>query len=125
MTTFEHISSLIEKASHDFNNRYEAVQLHNERCDRIYDYDNVIYAMEDFEDVTTGIGKYELVRMVCYGEFNPNHDFFRFNAYGNLESTSFPADWIDPEEIAQYCVSENEDLGNDDIRELLNEGVNA
>lgn len=125
MSKTEKIASLIEKAAHDFHKRYEAVQLHNERCDRINDYDNVIYTMEDFEDVTTGINKYELVRMVCYGEFNPNHDFFRFNGYGNLESTSFPSDWIDSEEIARYCVSENEDLENDDIRELLDEEVSA
>ena len=48
--------------------------------------------------------------MIFYGDdFNPNHDFFRFNAYGNLESD----DWYGVE-------AEAEDLVDDVIEHLVN-----
>lgn len=119
MSKLERIAALIESYAHDFNDRYEAMQLHNEYCDAVHAYDDRAYEMELFEDVTTGISKYELVRSVVYGDFNPNHDFFRFNVYGNLESTDFPADWIDADEIARYCVANDESFENDEIASIL------
>jgi hypothetical protein len=46
--------------------------------------------------------------MIYFGDFNPNNEYFRFNAYGNLES----ADGHD-------VVAEAEDLVNDIIDHLV------
>jgi hypothetical protein len=49
----------------------------------------------------------EIAQMIYFGEFNPNDEYFRFNAYGNLES----ANWGD-------VVAEAEDLEEDIINHL-------
>ena len=127
MSKIERIAALINSYAHDYKNRYEAIQLYNEYCDAVSAYGDRAYEMDYFEDVTEGISKYELVRSVVYGDFNPNHDFFRFDVYGNLESTDFPADWIEADEIARYCVANNESFENDEIASILEdaEEVNA
>ena len=72
--------------------------------------DCVYYDMEDFDDFMSNYSPMEIAQMIFFGgNFNPNHDFFRFNAYGNLES----ANWGD-------VVAEAEDLVDDIIDHLVN-----
>ena len=70
--------------------------------------DCVYYDMEDFGECLSGLTPMEIARMIFYGEFNPNDEYFRFNAYGNLES----ADWPD-------VVAEAEDLESAIIDHLV------
>ena len=68
------------------------------------------YDMDEFDEFLYGYTPMEIAQMIFFsGDFNPNHDFFRFNAYGNLES----ADWFDVE-------AEAEDLKDDIIYHLVN-----
>lgn len=68
------------------------------------------YDMNDFDELLSIHTPYEIAQLIFNGgDFNPNHDFFRFNAYGNLES----ADWCD-------VKSEAEDLVDDVINQLVN-----
>nr|UWG83941.1 MAG: hypothetical protein [Bacteriophage sp.] len=63
---------------------------------------------EEFDEFLSGRTPMEIARMVFFGKFNPNKDYFRFNACGNLES----ADWPD-------IVAEAEDLESDIIDHLV------
>lgn len=67
------------------------------------------YDMEEFDEFLSGRTPMEIAQMIFYGDFNPNNEYFRFNAYGNLES----ADWHD-------VVAEAEDLVDDIIYHLVN-----
>ena len=71
--------------------------------------DCAYYDMDLFDELLDGYTPMEIARMIFFGEFNPNDDYFRFNAYGNLES----ANWLDVE-------AEAEDLKDDIIDHLVN-----
>lgn len=61
--------------------------------------DAIYYDMAEFDDFMLGYTPTEIAQMIFYGgDFNPNADYFRFNAYGNLES----ANWRDVEAEAEY-----------------------
>ena len=67
------------------------------------------YDVDEFDELLSGRTPMEIARMIFYGDFNPNNEYFRFNAYGDLES----ADWHD-------VVAEAEDLVDDIIYHLVN-----
>ena len=72
--------------------------------------DSVYYDMDEFDEYMDVYTPTEIARMVFFdGNFNPNDEYFRFNAYGNLES----ANWWD-------VVAEAEDLVDDILDHLVN-----
>ena len=72
--------------------------------------DCVYYDMAEFDEFMSNYSPMEIAQMIFFGDnFNPNDDYFRFNAYGNLES----ANWYDLE-------AEAEDLVDDIIYHLVN-----
>ena len=71
--------------------------------------DCVYYDMDEFDEFMSNCSPMKIAQMIFFGDFNPNHDFFRFNAYGNLES----ANLLDVE-------AEAEDLKDDIIDHLVN-----
>ena len=65
--------------------------------------DCIYYDMTDFDDFMSNHTVMEIAQMIYFGnDFNPNNDYFRFNAYGNLES----ANWYDVEAEAEDLVDE-------------------
>ena len=63
--------------------------------------DCVYYDMEDFDGFLSSRTPMEIAQMVYFGvDFDPNDDYFRFNAYGNLES----ANWCDVVDAAEDLV---------------------
>ena len=42
--------------------------------------------MEDFNELMHGVDPLEIANKIYFGDFNPNHEYFRFNGYANLES---------------------------------------
>lgn len=72
--------------------------------------EHVYYDMADFDDFMSNYSPTEIAQMIFFGgDFNPNDEYFRFNAYGNLES----ANWGD-------VVDDAEDLVDDIIDHLVN-----
>ena len=72
--------------------------------------DCVYFDMTDFDEFMDGYTPMEIAQMIWFGgDFNPNHDYFRFNAYGNLESVR----WNDVEAKAK-------DLEDEIIDHLVN-----
>ena len=67
------------------------------------------YDMDEFDEFMSNFTPSEIVRMMWFGEFNPNEDYFRFDGYGNLESL----DW-------QEISDEAESLESNIIDHLVN-----
>ncbi len=44
------------------------------------------FSMDEFDGLLEGYTPSEIANRIYFGNFNPNHEFFRFNAYANLES---------------------------------------
>lgn len=74
----------------------------------------------------------EAVRAVCYGEYHYTDEYVRFNAYGNLETTNYPSQWIDDNSLAdwiadndtqdtEFDMSEVEDIMRADFNDYLGE----
>ena len=97
----------------------EKIALHNAYCDAANCMDNCIYTMEDMEEILFGVGKWELARMVQFGDFDCTKDFWGFNGYGNLVSYNAWELPIYAEDIADYILLREDSLGNDEIQEIL------
>ena len=97
----------------------DAVALHNEWCYEINDYDGEIIEMERFDEFCEGMAPSDIAMKIFYGDFNPNHDYFRYDGYTNFESTDFPTEWIYPGDIARYVVDYEESFRNDEIQEEI------
>lgn len=92
--------------------------------------DDRYYSMDDLDELLSGKNAIELLNMAFFGydegsgndasSFNPNRDYFKFNAYGNLVSTDYPSysNYLDKyavEEMAEnrgeiYAINEDETL---------------
>ena len=91
-------------------------------------YDGSLESLEwfemeyEFDELLSGMSPWDIARAVAYGDFVPGHDYWRWNGYGNLEST----DWLD------YDESDKDEIINaidnlpyryipDEIRNILDE----
>ena len=92
-------------------------------CCSYLDGDDAIYPMDDFNELLYGREPWDIVRMAYYGEFCPTDSYFRFNVYGNLESTDNPMreGWIDTKALTEHAINYGEDFGDSDIRTLLDQ----
>ena len=97
----------------------EKIELHNSYCDAANCMDDCIYSMDELEEILDGVDKWELVRMVQFGDFDCTKDFWNFNGYGNLVSYNTWELPIYASDIADYILSEEDSLGNDEIQEIL------
>lgn len=104
--------------------RAELVDLHNSYCCEIDDFDSVISPMDEFDEIFSDMSPLHLANRMFYGNFRPCDAYFRFNGYGNLNSSDFPEfeGWIDVDAIAGYIL-ENHDLGRTSIRDWLVENL--
>ena len=98
------------------------IALHNAYCGAANCMDDCIYTMGEMEEILDGVDKWELIRMVQFGDFDCTKNFWGFNGYGNLVSYNAWELPIYAEDIADYILSEEDSLGNDEIQEILDEG---
>ena len=83
------------------------------------------FDMEEFDFILEEFAPSEIANMIFYGDFNPNNEYFRFNAYGKLESANNLdiveeyRDYIS--EIASYIVEykDNIDIDDEGLQEIL------
>lgn len=99
----------------------EKLALHNTYCDAANCMDDCIYELDELEEVLDGVDKWELVRMIRFGNFDFMKDFWGFDGYGNLVSYRAWELPIFAEDIADYILSEEDALGNDEIQDILDE----
>lgn len=119
MTLEQLREKIMEALSEQYNE--DLVSLWNEYTDYNNDPDSRIYSMYDFDDLLNGIDPFDIARMAIYGDFNPSHDWFWFNGYGNLDSSDYPSDKVDMDEIADMIVDTMDSYGNSDIQALIDE----
>ena len=100
-------------------NDSDLVAVHNEYCDKVSYYDDRIYDMHEINDLLYGRSPLEIITDAR--DVDVNDSYIRYDGYGNLESTDYPQDWMDLDEIADYIAENDEALRNDDIRDLLDE----
>lgn len=67
----------------------ELVSKWNDYCDENSYPDDMIYSMDDFDELMSGQTPWDIAKSVYFGEFNPNKDWFWFNGYGNLCSGEY------------------------------------
>ena len=99
----------------------EKIALHNTYCDAANCMDDCIYSMDEMEEILGGVDTWKLVDMMRYGNFDFQDDFWGFNGYGNLDSYNAWELPVYAEDIADYILSEEDSLGNDEIKEILDD----
>ena len=99
---------------------WQIVDVHNSFADG----DDWIYDMNSFNELMERYNPIDIANRVVYGEFNPNHDYFRFDGYANLESTDYPEDFVDMDVIINYAIDNDYDYDIDEIRDLLDDYYN-
>lgn len=97
----------------------DAVAFHNKYCYETNDYDDEIIDMERFDEICEGMTPSDIANHIFYGDFNPNHEYFHYDGYGNFESTNYPTDWIYPGDIAREVVGRECAFGNNEIQEEI------
>lgn len=90
--------------------------LHNEIEDG---GDDEIFEMDMFNEMAEGYSPIDLAQRIFFGDFNPNHNYFRYNGYANFESTDFPSDWIYTSDLAHTIFNDYDSYGIDEIEELF------
>ena len=100
----------------------ELIELHNNYCEAAGYEDDRIYSMWDLDEFLDGRTPTDILCMSFHGSFNPHHKFFWFNGYGNLESADYMGGTpMCAEDIADYILSKEDSLGNDEIQYILEE----
>ena len=102
----------------------EKIALHNAYCDAANCMDDCIYTMDEMEEILDGVDKWELVRMVQFGDFDCMKDFWGSNGYGNLVSYNAWEVPVYAEDIADYVLLKEDSLGDDEIQYILDEEEN-
>jgi hypothetical protein len=100
----------------------DKIWLWNNYCDETNSIDYNVYSMDDLDEILADMKPWDAIRAAFYGDFNPNHNYWRFNGYGNLESFDYADDYVDVDEMVDYIIEDN-DLDDDRIRALLDEAT--
>ena len=119
MKTYDEKVEAIRSIIEDMDNS-DAIALHNEWCYETDNYDDEIIEMERFDEICEGMKPIDIARSIVYGDFNPHHDYFHYNGYGNFESTGCPTDWIYPGDIARDVVDLENSFYSYEIQEEIN-----
>lgn len=92
----------------------ELVYVHNEYCDDVCYYDDKIESYDNLDELCYGMRPTEIIEN--FGELSYGCWF----TCGVYITEVDPFDTIDIDEIANYCVENDTDLYNNDIRNILN-----
>ena len=69
----------------------ETVCIWNEYKEATNDYDNLIYSVNEIDEILSCMKPWEILRMGFYGDYRPCDKFFKFDGYGNLKSFDYPS----------------------------------
>ena len=65
--------------------------------------DDEVYPIDELDDMLYGLSALDVAKMIHFGSYNPNHDYFKFNGYDNIETLS---SW-DIEDVQKATVLDN------------------
>lgn len=92
------------------------LQLHNEYCEHNYYTDDYIYYMSALDDLLYGKTPTEIIDLA--GDINTNDDYLQYTIYG-VQSFDRISDYVDFDSLADYIIDHDEDLNDDELREIL------
>lgn len=81
----------------------------------------MVYSMDEFNQCFEAVNPRRLACMIYYGSFNPDQDWYKYNAYGNLESAWRAVDLMTLEDLADYIMEKWDACELDDVTDLLAE----
>ena len=101
----------------------DLIQLHNEYCMAVNASDNYIFSMDDLDMICQGKDAYWIACRTYFGNFNASDDYIMFNGYGNFQTLNDYSvkDYIYIDEIADYIISNDDSLCEDEILDILEE----
>lgn len=112
---WEKVNELLEDRS-----TTEIVEIYNRYCDSSNTCYDMVYQMEEFDEVMCSAQPWEIARACYWGRFNPQHNYFFFNGQGNLSSFDY---WEDAPiylpDIVDYILTQEDCLDDEEIREIL------
>lgn len=118
MNKYEKIMDLLREECPE-----EIMWFHNTYCERNH-YDNYIYSMRDVEEMLEGCSLRRVLRKVAHKDFNIRDRFFQITAT-SLRFVSFDdindGDQVYFDDIVQYIIDNDDDLGDVCIRDILEE----
>lgn len=93
-----------------FRERFQDFILEQDDCGQIAIFNEyasansyeLVYHMEEFNELCGNFEPFQIATMVRFGEFNTNHDYFTFDGRGNLESIESVWRWMDLDEVADW-----------------------
>ena len=99
----------------------ELLDVYNEYCDETNGYDDTVYwnDEEELDMVFNEQSPYYVLCRAYYGEYRLGDRFFKFDGYGNLRSFNVLSEEIFLDELVDWILDNDTDLGNGEIRELL------
>jgi hypothetical protein len=114
---------MIKEALEDMSDN-DLLAVYREYCDEYGSMDDYIYDNDDYEidELFYDSKPSEIVNRFCFGDYSCHDRYFRFDGYGNIQSFSGLKSDKSPiyiDDIADYIIDNDKDLGNDDIREIL------
>lgn len=105
----------IEKIKEYLNNLddNELLSLHREFLEDMQYCDDEIYDMDEFDEIMGNETPWDIARKCFYGDFCPNHAYFKFNGYGNLISTDYLTEWIDLDNLIEWLIDTDHEILED------------
>lgn len=114
MTKEERLQNIIDNMEDD-----ELISAWNERCDSYSYDDDHIYYMYEIDELFHDVKVSEFLSNLA-DDFRVGDAYFKDGVFG-IESFDDIYDVIDDDDLIEYIINEDEDFGNDDIREILDE----
>lgn len=116
MGKYEKIMDLLKEKGPE-----EIMWLHDTYCEKDY-CEGSIYSMNDVEEMLEGCSLRRVLREVAHKDFDIRDRFFqiedtRFVSFDDIED----GNQVYFDDIAQYIIDNDDDLGDVDIREILEE----
>lgn len=78
-----------------------------------------IYNMDDLDTILGNVSIRNVLFDAYEGDFNPNNNYFCYDENGNLHSFNDLKDEFNINPLADYCITEGDDLGIEEIRKVL------
>ena len=99
----------------------DAVTLYNAVCDTCNYPDKKIYSIRELDDLLCDLTPSEIVRLVSYGDFSCDYEYFAYDGSGNLKSIRRAHDlYMDLEDVLRVCEKDPSQLP-DPVKDFLNE----
>lgn len=100
----------------------EKISIFNDYCEKNNYYDDMVYLTEEIDYLWEGKKPSEIIKI--FGDVSMFDTYYSFDVYGAY-SYSFIEDnksWY-PDEIAEYIIQNDDDLGCNEIKEYLDENT--